>query len=219
MRAGWSLPVGAYYLCACCDRFPLEAALEYRKFMAKRIEPLLTVADLDAFPEDDGNRYELIGGELFVSRAPGIPHQRVLLNLLVGLSNYLEENPVGILVPGAGAIFSDYDAVIPDLAFVRHERWNEVVTGEKFTGAIDIVIEVLSPGTQNRKRDLLAKRQLYAKYRVAEYWIVDSGNQVVMVFRLRDQSLEEAANLSGDDQLSSPALPGFQLQVSEIFNL
>ncbi|MGH9870957.1 MAG: Uma2 family endonuclease [Pyrinomonadaceae bacterium] len=187
--------------------------------MAKRIEPLLTVADLDAFPEDDGNRYELIGGELFVSCAPGIPHQRVLLNLEVGLSNYLKDTPVGILVPGAGAIFSDYDAVIPDLAFVRHERWNEVVTGEKFTGALDVVIEILSPGSQNRKRDLSAKRQLYAKYGAAEYWIVDSENQSVLTFRLRDQSLEEVATLSGNDELSSPILPGFQLKVSAIFNL
>ena len=187
--------------------------------MAKRIEPLLTVADLDAFPEDDGNRYELIGGELFVSRAPGIPHQRVLLNLEVDLSNYLKDNPVGILVPGAGAIFSDYDAVIPDLAFVRHERWNEVVTGEKFTGALDIVIEVLSPGTQNRQRDLSAKRKLYAKYGVAEYWIVDSEHRSVLIFLLREQSLQEAATLTGDDLLSSPILPGFQLQVSEIFKL
>ena len=187
--------------------------------MAKRIEPLLTVADLDAFPEDDGNRYELIGGELFVSRAPGIPHQRVLQNLEVDLCNYLKDNPVGILVPGAGAIFSDYDAVIPDLAFVRHERWNEVVTGEKFTGALDIVIEVLSPGTQNRQRDLSAKRQLYAKYGVAEYWIVDSEHRSVLIFLLREQSLEEAATLTGDDLLSSRLLPGFQLQVSEIFKL
>lgn len=188
-------------------------------FMAKRIEPLLTVADLEAFPEDDGNRYELIGGELFVSCAPGIPHQRVLQNLQIGLSEYLKDNPVGILVPGAGAIFSDYDAVIPDLAFVRHERWNDVVTGEKFTGALDIVIEILSPGSQNRKRDLSAKRGLYAKYGVARYWIVDSENQSVLIFRLRDQTLEEVATLTGDDRLSSPILPGFQLRIDAIFKL
>ena len=187
--------------------------------MAKRIEPLLTVAHLDAFPEDDGNRYELIEGELYVSRAPGIPHQRVLLNLEIGLSDYLKRNPVGILVPGAGAIFSDYDAVIPDLAFVRHERWDEVVTGDKFTGALDIVIEILSPGTQNRKRDLSAKRKLYANYAIAEYWIVDSENQSVLVFRLHEQSLDEVATLTGDEKLSSPMLPGFQLKVKDIFNL
>jgi Uma2 family endonuclease len=96
--------------------------------MASRIEPLMTVAGLDACP-DDNNRYELIGGELFVSRAPEISHQRVLLNLEVALGRYLKQNPIGILVPGTGLIFSDYDAVIPDLAFVRNERWNEVVTG------------------------------------------------------------------------------------------
>src|SRR6267143_798048 len=154
--------------------------------MASRIEPLLTVADLDAFPGDDGNRYELIEGELFVSRAPGIPHQRVLLNLELGLSDYLKTHPVGILVPGAGAIFSDYDAVIPDLVFVRNERWDQVVTGEKFTGALDLVIEILSPGTQNRQRDLSAKRRLYGKYSVEEYWIVDSELSV-SIFRLEGE--------------------------------
>jgi Uma2 family endonuclease len=187
--------------------------------MAKRIEPLLTVTDLEAFPEDDGNRYELIEGELYVSRAPGIPHQRVLQSLQIGLSEYLKEFPVGILVPGAGAIFSDYDAVIPDLAFVRHERWDEVVTGDKFTGALDIVIEILSPGTQNRKRDLSAKRKLYANYAIAEYWIVDSENQSVLIFRLRVQSFEEVVTLTGNEELSSPMLPGFRLKVMDIFKL
>lgn len=187
--------------------------------MASKIEPLLTVADLEAFPEDDGNRYELIEGVLYVSCAPGIPHQRVLLNLEIALSEYLKDHPVGILVPGAGAIFSDYDAVIPDLAFVRHERWDEVVTGEKFTGALDIVIEIVSPGSENRRRDLSVKRKLYAKYGVAEYWIVDSANQSILIFRLRGRNLEEVANLTGDDELSSPILPGFQLKASTIFNL
>src|SRR5205085_51932 len=111
--------------------------------MAARIEPLLTVADLDSCP-DDNNRYELIDGELFVSRAPGIPHQRVLLNLEVALSNYLSGHPIGILVPGAGAIFSNHDAVIPDLVFVRNERWPEAVSNNKFTAGLDLAIDFLS---------------------------------------------------------------------------
>lgn len=187
--------------------------------MASKMEPLLTVADLDAFPEDDGNRYELIGGELFVSRAPGIPHQRVLLNLEICLSDYLKTHPIGILVPGAGAIFSDYDAVIPDLAFVRHQRWNQVVTGEKFTGAVDLVVEILTPGAANRRRDLEAKRRLYGKYGVEEYWIVDSENLSVAVFRLEGNELNEIVTISDHGQLTSPALPGFKLNVSAIFNL
>src|SRR6266852_8621835 len=171
--------------------------------MAARIEPLLTVADLDACP-DDNNRYELIGGELFVSRAPGIPHQRVVLNLEISISRYLEDNPVGILVPGAGAIFSDYDAVIPDLAFVRNERWDQVVTGEKFTGALDLVIEVTSPGAENRRRDLLVKRQLYGKYGIAEYWIVDPENRLVEVCRLQDDRLQSLAALRNSEEITSP---------------
>jgi Uma2 family endonuclease len=186
--------------------------------MAARIEPLLTVADLDACP-DDSNRYELIGGELFVSRAPGISHQRVVLNLEMSLSRYLSDKPIGILVPGAGAIFSDYDAVIPDLAFVRNERWNQVVTGEKFTGAVDLVIEVVSPGAENRRRDLLVKRQLYGKYGVAEYWIVDPENRLVEVYRSQDDRLDSAATLRNDDEISSPLLPGLRLAVGTIFNL
>lgn len=154
-----------------------------------------------------------------MSRAPGISHQRVLSNLVIALGNHLAANPIGILVPGAGAIFSDYDAVIPDLAFVRNERWDQVVTGEKFTGALDLVIEILSPGTQNRQRDLTAKRRLYGKYGVQEYWIVDTENLEVLVLRLQGQTLEETITFKVDDELSSPLLPGLQLKVSAVFNI
>ena len=186
--------------------------------MAARIEPLLTVADLDACP-DDNNRYELIEGELFVSRAPGIPHQRVLNNLQFAFVTYLRNNPIGIAVPGAGAIFSDYDAVIPDLVFVLNERWNQVVTGEKFSGAPDLVIEVISAGAENRRRDLLVKRQLYAKYGVAEYWIVDPQNRLVEVYRLRDGRLESVATLRDEDDITTPLLPGLRMSVNSVFTL
>jgi Uma2 family endonuclease len=186
--------------------------------MAARLEPLLTVADLDACPNDN-NRYELIEGELFVSRAPGIPHQRVINNLQLAFGIYLKDNPIGIVVPGAGAIFSDYDAVIPDLAFVLNERWNQVVTGEKFTGALDLVIEVISTGAENRRRDLLVKRQLYAKYGVAEYWIVDPENRLVEVYRLQDKRLESAATLRNEDVITTSLLPGFRMGVNSVFTL
>jgi len=186
--------------------------------MAARIEPLLTVADLDSCP-DDNNRYELIDGELFVSRAPGIPHQRVLLNLEVALSNYLSAHRAGILVPGAGAIFSNYDAVIPDLVFVRNERWSEVVSDNKFTAGLDLVIEILSPGKENRDRDLLVKRQLYAKYGITEYWVVDSENRSVEVYRSRGAVLESVASRHTGDQATTPLLPDFRLDVTAIFSL
>jgi len=186
--------------------------------MASRIEPLLTVADLDACP-DDGNRYELIGGELFVSRPPGIPHQRVLHNLQMEIGAYLKTNPIGILVPGTGAVFSDYDAVIPDLVFVRNERWQDVTSGDKIIRAPDLVIEIISSGTENRRRDLSVKRQLYAKYGVKEYWIVDPDNRSILIFRLGEKKLQEIATVKSDDQLTSPILPGFELKVRANFNL
>ena len=186
--------------------------------MTSRVEPLLTVADLDVCP-DDGNRYELIEGELFVSRAPGIPHQRVLLNLEIALSEYLKNNPVGILVPGAGAVFSDYDAVIPDLVFVRKERWQDVTSEQKIIRAPDVVVEIISAGIENGRRDLSVKRQLYAKYGVKEYWIVYPEKSSILIFRLLEQKLQEIATLKGDDELTSPILPTFKLKISKIFNL
>jgi Uma2 family endonuclease len=185
--------------------------------MAAQIEPLLTIEDLDACP-DDGNRYELIGGELLVSRAPGVPHQRVLHNFQLEFGFYLRANPIGILVPGSGVIFSSYDAVIPDLVFVRNERWETVLAGDRFTGAPDIVVEILSPGHENLRRDLSLKRQLYAKYGVEEYWVVDPENRSLAVYRLINGKLESIKTLMDDDELTSPILPGFKLKVSALFN-
>ena len=66
--------------------------------MVSNIKHLMTVAELEALPYDETKRYELIEGELFVSCAPGLPHQLVLHNLQMRLGTYLEQNPVGIIV-------------------------------------------------------------------------------------------------------------------------
>jgi Uma2 family endonuclease len=185
--------------------------------MASNIKHLMTVADLDAFPDDDGKRYELIEGELFVSCAPGLSHQLVLHNLQLELGIYLRQNPIGILAPGPGAVFSNYDAVIPDLVFVSNDRWDSIVENDRFVAAPDLVIEIVSPGSENRARDLKAKRRLYGKYGVQEYWIVDGENRSVLVFRLQGTVLEQVLFLKHDDELVSPLLPELVLKLADVF--
>ena len=80
------------------------------------------------------------------------------------------------------------------------------------------MIEVTSPGAENRRRDLLVKRQLYGKYGVAEYWVVDSDNRQIEVYRLQGQRLESAGTFKNSDEIDTPLLPGFQLVASTIFN-
>ena len=184
--------------------------------MAATIEPLLTIEDLDACP-DDGNRYELIGGQLLVSRAPGIPHQRVLYNLIIEFEKYLQQNRIGILVPGVGAIFSQHDAVIPDLVFVLNEHWDNVTTETALKGPPDLAIEIASRGTENRRRDFSLKRQLYAKYGVKEYWVVDPERRSVDVYRLSNSILQEIVKLTDEAYLTSPLLPRLRLSLSDVF--
>ncbi|MEK6410050.1 MAG: Uma2 family endonuclease [Acidobacteriota bacterium] len=133
--------------------------------MAAKLEPLLTIADIESMPED-GNRYEVIEGELFVSRAPSLTHQGVVGNLLFAFTEYLRENPIGKVWPGPGVIFSDFSGVMPDVVYISNERLREIATGARVSGAPDLIIEILSPGTENECRDRHAKRQLYRKYGV-----------------------------------------------------
>lgn len=185
--------------------------------MASNVKHLMTVKDLEALPYDECHRYELIEGELHVSPAPGIPHQLVLNNLLIDLGNYLRQNPIGILVPGPGAELSEYNYVIPDIVFARNERLASIVDRDQFIAAPDLMIEIVSPGSKNRKRDLKLKHTLYEKYGVQEYWAVECWSRSVIVFRLSGNTLVEVMTLKEDDTLESPLFPGLSLKLSTIF--
>ena len=187
--------------------------------MASNVKHLMTIDDLEAIPYDEWHRFELIEGELYVSCAPGIPHQLVLHNLQIELGNYLRQNPIGTLVPGPGAIFSKYNSVIPDLVFVRKERWDTIVAKDRFNAAPDLVIEIVSPGSTNRARDFKLKRKLYGKYGVPEYWTVECWSHSVTVFRLAGNTLEEVSTLRENDELESTVFPGLSLKLSDIFSI
>ena len=184
--------------------------------MAARIEPLMTVEDLEAMPED-GNRYEVIEGELFVSRAPALPHQLISGNIFAYLWNYLAINPIGRVVATPGLVFDQHSGVIPDLVFFTHGRDEEIVSAGRLVAAPDIVIEILSPGHENSSRDRVAKRQLYAKHSVKEYWIVDAENRALEIYRLTAQGLELATMLRATDEITSPLLPGFSCPLGKVF--
>jgi len=186
--------------------------------MAKKIEPLLTVNDLDLMP-DDGNRYEIIEGELFVSRAPSLTHQRIAGNLFADIKIYLRQNPIGEVFTTPGVIFTDFNGVIPDIVYLSNETRDKIASGEKVMGAPEIVIEILSPGLENIKRDRDIKRQLYGKYKVKEYWIIDSENKTVEIYILKDHILELNTLLTDKDLITTPILPGFSCNISDIFKI
>jgi len=180
--------------------------------------PLMTVDDLEAMP-DDGNRYEVIEGELFVSRSPGLTHQIVSDNIVFLIRDYLRSHSIGIVVSTPGLILSRFSGVIPDIVFFSNPSRDRVVSGERLVSAPDLVIEILSRGVDNSRRDRIAKRRLYAKHGIPEYWIVDCQLRVVEIFRLEGTSLELAATFGDNDDVSTSTLPGFTCQISEIFKI
>jgi Uma2 family endonuclease len=183
--------------------------------MTTHLERLMTVDDLEALAED-GNLYELIGGEIFMSCAPSITHQRVLRNLIAEFLSYLARNPVGELLPGPGVIFDRHNSVIPDLVFVSNAQRIKLIGQERLTWAPDLAIEILSPGAENQRRDLKLKADMYAAFGVREYWVVDTENQTVRVL-CGERSFETVILGAGDEITSRGILPAFSLKVGSIF--
>jgi Uma2 family endonuclease len=178
--------------------------------------PPLTIADLEATP-DDGNRYELIDGEIFVSRAPSYFHQSVLMNIAFAFLDYLRTNPIGKILPGVGVIFDDHNGVVPDLVFLTHERRRKILGVGRLQAAPEIAIEILSPGSSNERRDRHIKRNLYSERGVSEYWIVDPENRAVEIYRRGEGGLEFFASLRGADTVTSEVLPGFRVAAETFF--
>ncbi|MYE15344.1 MAG: Uma2 family endonuclease [Gemmatimonadetes bacterium] len=139
---------------------------------------------------DDGNRYEFIGGRLYMTPAPVIRHQRVSRRLQSALMQVLRDGghgevfyaPVLVEFPGTG------DRVQPDILFVSNER-RRIIGEKQVTGAPDLIVEILSPSTAHRDRGV--KLDLYARCGVREYWIVDPTEDVVDVWRFGDSAGHE----------------------------
>lgn len=177
-----------------------------------------TTKDLEDLPYDEWNRYEIIDGELFVTRAPNFKHQRVCTKLISRIDRWSEETNLGAIVATPGVIYSDSDNVIPDLVWVKSDRLSELLDDSgHFQGSPDLVIEVLSYGKQDKRRDREVKLKLYSREQVMEYWIVDWRLEQVEIYRNREGSLLLDRTLSKNEDLTSVILPNFICAMSEIF--
>jgi Uma2 family endonuclease len=184
--------------------------------MASTSSLKLTYEDYELFPED-GRRHELVGGEHYVSPAPSLRHQAIVVNLVFAFKAFLQQHPLGrVFVAPTDLILSASDVVQPDLLFVSRERSG--ILGEKnVQGAPDLLVEIVSE--TNRKLDEITKRKLYEHHGVQEYWVVDPAAETVKVYRREDTGFGRAALLSAEagDVLATPLLPGLAIPLSAVF--
>jgi Uma2 family endonuclease len=176
-----------------------------------------TSADLLLMP-DDGKRYEVIEGELYVSRQPHWHHQFACGQLFRFLQEWSEQSGLGIANGAPGVIFAEDNDVAPDVVWISHDRLAAALGEDgKLHTAPEFVIEVLSPGLVNQQRDRQAKLKLYSRRGVQEYWIVDWQQQQVEAYRRVQTELVLTATLYRADALQSPLLPGFFCPVAALF--
>jgi len=191
-----------------------------RRFMKKEeitTAPRFTSADLESFP-DDGKRYEIIDGELYVSKQLHFYHQRVCSRILLKLEQWSQQSGDGEAVIAPGLVLADDDDVAPDVVWVSSRRMATTLGDDgKFHAAPELIVEVLSPGAANEKRDRDAKLKLYSRRGVDEYWIMDWRRRSVEVFRRKNARLILTTTLRDSDILTTPLLSRFSCPVSELF--
>lgn len=178
-----------------------------------------TSRDLDRLPKVEGTRYEVIDGELYVSTQPQWSHQFVGNLIWEQLQIWSRQNRTGKANTEPGVIFSEDNAVIPDVIWISNERLAMIGLADGHLHvAPELVVEILSPGSANERRDRVVKLELYSRRDVLEYWIVDWQARSIEVYRRGKTVLELAQTLNEDDTVLSPHLPGFTCRVSQFFS-
>ena len=175
--------------------------------MATRVQHGLTYDDYARFP-DDGRRWELIDGEAFMVPTPSTDHQDILGRLHLIIGRYLETSGGGrVFFAPLDVIFAPHQVFQPDVIFVS-DADTSVITQKNLQGAPTWLIEVCSDPV----RDKRVKRDVYARYGVREYWIVDPELRNVEVHA---KGLEPMI-FSPPAKLAPSVLPNLEIDVEEV---
>jgi Uma2 family endonuclease len=175
---------------------------------ATLLDRRLRASDLDLLPHEWDTRYELVGGVLFMSRRPSTQHQEAIGRVVVALYPPVSRLG-GKVLPEPGVVWEEDgdDNVAPDVAVVLPDRLD--IVQQKLRGAPSIVVEILSGGGEARRRDLDAKRALYFRRGVVEYWALDLDARALRrMTRATADWMEEVLPESGIAR--TPLLPSWE---------
>ncbi len=163
---------------------------------------------------DDGQRYELIEGVLYMVPSPLLVHQKVSLRLTLLLDDFVEEHQLGEVYNAPLDVhLSPENIYQPDIIFVSEA--NAAILQDWIRGAPDLVVEILSPGTA--QRDLGPKKKNYARYGVKEYWIVDPAEQRFEFYVLEKGDF---ATIKPEGNVyQSSVVEGFELDIEHFWGL
>jgi Uma2 family endonuclease len=169
---------------------------------------------------EDGNRYEVIRGFLYVTAAPYPLHQYVCSRLSLLVGRFIDERQLGILLSAPLDVRLPQrigDPVQPDLVFLQtgnQPRWE---TDRSFDGVPDLAMEVLSRSTAHRDRKI--KKDAYREAGVREYWLVDPWMRTVEIYILSEdrRRYDELCRGGEGDTVRSAALPGLEAHVGDLF--
>jgi len=168
------------------------------------------------------DRLELIKGKIYkMSPAPSRFHQKILTNLFRPIANFLNGKscdvytaPFDVRFPKKSKADKDiYTVLQPDLCVVCDKA---KLDDRGCLGAPDLVIEILSPG--NNQKELLYKYKVYEEFGVKEYWVISPSEQTVLIYTLGEMDKYYPSKLfTLSEEVSSSVLPGFVLSVDTIF--
>lgn len=169
--------------------------------------------------DDDIFIYELIDGEIVKRTSPSPRHQRISRKLVRALDVFVEENQLGEVFSAPTDVYFDGEnesGVVPDVFFIAKDRNFIILEDEYINGAPDLIVEVISPGSVFRDR--FQKKDLYQRFAVKEYWLVDVQNSSVEIYVMRENaySLHQMGELSG--KVTSVVLPGFEVDLQMLFD-
>lgn len=180
----------------------------------KAIRPRVSYADLERAPED-GRRYELYDGEVYVVPAPLARHQVTQQNIVQLLVEYAKQTGGFAVESPIDIVFSDYDVLQPDVVFFSPARRHLIDLDRVIRDAPDLCVEVLSPSTAATDRG--RKMQMFARYGVNEYWIVDPAGGTIEVYELGDDGYRLRTIASGEAVVTSGTLPGYSFRADSVF--